>query len=108
MKTFEEIVQLNKELIEKFKAVEQRPWGAEAGVIELSKQLGTLSKHVMVYEKYYMTGIEDKQGYKTDISNIADQLTDIFFCLVRLADHYKIDLEKSILDMVDDANNKLN
>jgi NTP pyrophosphatase (non-canonical NTP hydrolase) len=107
MKSFEEIAKLNRELVEKFKEQEQRPWGAEASLIELTKQVGTLSKHIMVYEKYYVAGIENKQGYKTDLSNIANQLADIFYCLVRLADHYKIDLEKSILDMIDDANEKL-
>jgi len=108
MKSFEGIVKINKELLEKFKEVEQRPWGAEASILDLTKQAGTLSKHVLVYEKYYMAGIENKERYKTDLSNIGDQLADIFYCLVRISDHYKIDLEKSILGMIDNANKKLN
>lgn len=106
MKTFDEIVKLNQDLIEKFEKMEQRPWGVEGSLIDLSKQVGTLSKHVMVYEKYYIKGIENRERYKTDLSNIADQLADIFFCLVRLSDHYKIDLEKSIEVMAESANEK--
>ena len=107
MKTFDEIVKLNQELIAKFKKVEQKPWSAEANLVELTKQVGALSKYVMVYEKYYFKSERDKNHKRTELEDISDQLADIFFCLVRIGDHYKIDLEESVLRMVDQTNEML-
>lgn len=67
-------------------------------MVELAKQVGDLAKHIMVQEKYYLKEREGKPEYKTNKQNIADELADIFFCLVRIADIYKIDLEQAFLE----------
>lgn len=96
--SFQEIVEITRKEIKAFKKVEQKAWGIETIMIELSKQIGDLAKHVMMLEKYYLKERENKPEYKTTKEDIADELADIFFCLVRLADSYKIDLEKALLD----------
>lgn len=106
-KTFNEIVELNKKVIEKFKEVEQKPWTIEANIIELAKQVGDLSKHVMVQEKYYLKAREKEENYITSLKEISDELADIFFCLVRIADEYKIDLEKVIIEAREKDQEKL-
>jgi NTP pyrophosphatase (non-canonical NTP hydrolase) len=83
-----------RKLIAEFKKREQKEWGAEGSMIELMKQVGDLSKCVMVYEKYYLKERELDPKYKTIKDNIGDELYDIFFMTVRLADHYGIDLEQ--------------
>jgi hypothetical protein len=48
----------------------------------------------MVYEKYYLKERELDPKYKTIKDNIGDELFDIFFMIVRIADHYGINLEQ--------------
>lgn len=83
-----------RKLIEEFKKREQKEWGAEGSMIELMKQVGDLAKCIMVYEKYYYKERELDPKYKTLKDNIGDELYDIFFMTVRIADHYGIDLEQ--------------
>ena len=45
-------------MVAEFERVEQRPWGIEGAMIELSKQVGDLSKRVMTAEKYYLRSRE--------------------------------------------------
>lgn len=93
-KTFQEVVDATRSLIKEFEKREQKPWGIEGAMIELSKQVGDLSKAVMMKEKYYLKARDLNPKYKTLEDNIGDELYDIFFMLVRIADHYGIDLEK--------------
>ena len=95
--TFQEMVDLNRQVIKKFEKVEQKPWSIEGSMIELAKQVGDLAKHVMVYEKYYLPDRANAEGYKTTKTEIADELTDLFFMIVRIADHYDIDLEAELI-----------
>lgn len=97
-KSIQEIIDLTRQEIAAFEKIEQRKWGTEATMIELNKQVGDLAKHVMVWEKYYLRARATKPEYKTTKKNIADELADIFFCLVRLADLYKINLEKALIE----------
>ena len=64
--------------------------------IELQKQVGELSKLIMVHEKYYFFERDktDKQ-YESDKDKIADELADIFYAVIRLAKYYNIDLEEA-------------
>ncbi len=96
-KTFQEIVEQNRVVIKEFEKVEQKPWGIEGSMIELAKQVGDLAKHVMVYEKYYLSSREKLTQYTTTKDEIADELTDLFFMIVRIADHYDIDLEEALV-----------
>ena len=95
--TFQELIEITKIIIEKFEKVEQRPWGIEGTMIELTKQTGDLAKHIMMFEKYYLEKRADNPYYKTSKEDIADELADILYCLIRVADHYKINLEEAHL-----------
>ncbi len=95
-KNFGKLLKQTRDMIGQFQKIEQRSWGIEGAMIELSKQVGDLSKRVMVAEKYYLKSREEDLEYKISNEKIADELFDIWFCIVRIADHYKIDLEKTI------------
>ena len=103
--TFQEIVDKTLDVIRKFKDVETREWGAEGCVIELSKQVGDLSKQVMSFEGYYDIGRDSLPEYQSSKEKIANELADILFILIKLADHYKIDLEEAHLKELDIALN---
>lgn len=96
-KSFKELVEITKKVIREFEKREQRSWGIEGSMIELAKQVGDLARHIMVFEKYYLKDRESDPQYKTDKGRVADELADILYCLIRIADHYKIDLEKAHL-----------
>ncbi len=76
--------------INRFEKIEGRPWGLEGAMIELSKQVGDLAKLVMVEEGYYFPG-----RYNSDVELIGDELADIFAAVIRIADHYEIDLAEA-------------
>lgn len=92
--TQDSMIDKTRKLIAEFKKREPKEWGAEGAMIEMTKQVGDLAKSIMVYEKYYMSERELEPKYKTTKDNIGDELYDIFFMVVRLADHYGIDLEQ--------------
>jgi NTP pyrophosphatase (non-canonical NTP hydrolase) len=93
-KSFREVVGDTRKLVKEFEKREQKKWKIEGAMIELMKQVGDLSRCVMMKEKYYLKSRDLDPKYKTIKDNIGDELYDIFFMLVRIADHYGIDLEK--------------
>lgn len=101
--TFQEVVEKTVTVIRAFEKVEQKPWGIEGAMIELAKQLGDLAKQVMTYEKYYLAGRESLPEYQASKEKIGDELADLLFMTIRIAEHYKIDLEKEHLKALDDA-----
>jgi len=91
---FEEAINIAKVIIKRFKKIEGKPWGAEGSMIELSKQVGELSKLVMVREGYYFYDrVVGNEKYEATQEKIGDELADILYSVIRLADHYDIDLE---------------
>lgn len=100
--TFKEIVKKTNEVIAAFQKVEPRDWGIEGNMIELAKQAGELGKNVMMLENYYLAARQDNPNYNTaSKEQIGNELSDIFFVLVRIANHYGIDLEKAHLKELD-------
>ena len=96
--TFKELIKKTLEVVKKFEGVEQRRWGIEGSMIELSKQVGELAKNVMVLEKYYLSKRQQEPKYKdASKEEIANELSDILFIIIRIADLYRIDLEKAHL-----------
>ena len=75
-------------------------------MIELGKQVGQLSALVMMQEKYYpLDRDQDDPSYITDKDKIADELSDLLFMTIRIADIYGIDLEKAHLKALETAEN---
>ncbi|MFZ5390882.1 MAG: hypothetical protein ACOZAJ_01225 [Patescibacteria group bacterium] len=96
--TFKELIQKTNQIIDAFKKVEQKEWGIEGNMIELMKQVGELSKNVMMLEKYYLAHRDNDPKYNTASKEaIANELSDILFMIIRIANHYSIDLETAHL-----------
>lgn len=96
--TFKELIQKTNKVADEFQKVEQRDWGIEGNMIELSKQVGELAKNVMMLEKYYLAKRWQESKYKdASKEEIANELSDILFIIIRIADLYGIDLEKAHL-----------
>jgi hypothetical protein len=95
---FQELLDITRKVIHAFDQVEQRPWTIEVTMIELMKQVGDLSKHIMMMEKYYLPDRATDPTYMTTALDISDELADVFSCLIRIAEHYHIDLEQAHLN----------
>lgn len=91
--TFHDLIAMTRTVISAFERVTPRPWTIETSMLELSKQVGDLAKHIMVMERYYLPDRDQRPDYQTTIDDIGDELADILYCLIRIADHYQIDLE---------------
>ncbi len=100
---FQKVVDKTLEVIREFEKVEKRKWGVEGAMIELSKQVGELSKEIMIFEGYYLAGRDTLPEYKPSKEKIADELADVLFMTIRIAEHYGIDLEKEHLKALDIA-----
>jgi NTP pyrophosphatase (non-canonical NTP hydrolase) len=92
--TFRDLVDMTRTVIRAFEAAEQRPWTIEATMIELMKQAGDLARRVMTAEHYYLPDREQDPAYRTTTDDIGDELADILYCVIRIAEHYYIDLEQ--------------
>ncbi len=90
--SFQEAIELYRDVYRRFEKIEGRPWKAEGTMIELVKQVGELAKYVMVVEDYYFTNREEQPGYEANKEKIANELADVMGQVIRLADHYEIDL----------------
>jgi NTP pyrophosphatase (non-canonical NTP hydrolase) len=90
---FKELIEMTRKVIAAFDQIEKRPWTIETTMIELMKQVGDLAKHIMMIEQYYLQDRANHANYQTSTEDIGDELADILYCMIRIADHYKIDLE---------------
>lgn len=91
--TFDETINAIRVSIRRFQKIEGRPWGVEGAVIELAKQVGDLSALVMNREGYYFADRDKIDAtYTATDEKIGDELADIMFAVVRIADYYEIDL----------------
>lgn len=106
--SFQEVIKLTKDVILRFEKIEGRKWGAEGALIELQKQVGELSKGVMVYENYYFSDRNKlDKNYETTKERIADELADILHAIIRIAIHYEIDLEEAHINARKEEDNFL-
>lgn len=85
-----------KEVVKRFNKIELREWKAEGAMIELAKQ-------VMIKEKYY--------ALEGDVLNVdkclGNEMADVIAQIMRLADYYKIDLEKAFIEAREDEDRYL-
>jgi NTP pyrophosphatase (non-canonical NTP hydrolase) len=95
-----ELITLTREIIVLFEKVELRPWGIETMMNELTGEVGTLADTIMITEGY-------RQARPTDTPDLQDDIADILFMLIRIADHYHIDLEAAYRQMIAETRGKL-
>ena len=102
-KTFTEMEEMYREVVKRFNKIELREWNAEGAMIELSKQVGELAKQVMIKEKYY--------ALESDVCDVDERLgnemADVIAQVMRLADFYKINLEKAFIKAREDEDSYL-
>jgi NTP pyrophosphatase (non-canonical NTP hydrolase) len=95
-KSFAEMEDMYKEVVKRFNKIELREWKAEGAMIELAKQ-------VMIKEKYY--------ALEGDVLNVdkclGNEMADVIAQIMRLADYYKIDLEKAFIEAREDEDRYL-
>ena len=107
-RTFRDLSRENQKIVKRFQKIEGKPWGVEGSLIELVKQVGELSKLIMVQEGYYASDRSKfHQGYEADKGKISDELSDVLFVILRIANHYGIDLEDSFLKSLEGASEYL-
>lgn len=99
-----EIIEKTREIIKGFEKREPKKWTPEIMITELSKQVGGLSKQIMMLEQNYVKQRNNNPEYSYSKEQLADELSDILLMIIRLADYYNIDLEKSHLHELDLAN----
>lgn len=96
-RTFAELVAINRTVAAAFDQAERRPWSIEVIVLELAKQVGDLSRRVLSAEGYYLADRDRRTEYAGQVDDIGDELADILYCLIRIGDHYAVDLEAAHL-----------
>ena len=102
-KTFTELEEMYKEVVKRFNKIELQDWNAEGAMIELSKQVGELAKQVMIKERYYAL-----EGDVSDVDErLGNEMADVIAQVMRLADFYKIDLEKAFIEAREDEDKYL-
>ena len=75
-------------------------WEVPVMVTELVGEVGTLADSIMIREKHR----QPRNGEHIDLE---DDIVDVLFMLLRIADHYKIDLESAYCTMIDRTRRKL-
>ncbi|MCI8775556.1 MAG: hypothetical protein HFI50_16910 [Lachnospiraceae bacterium] len=102
-RTFQEMEKMYEEVVKRFNKIELRAWNAEGAMIELSKQVGELAKQVMIKERYYAL-----EGEVPDVDErLGNEMADVVAQVMRLADFYKIDLEKAFIEAREDEDRYL-
>lgn len=99
--TFEELIKQTKELDKRFSALNKRKWTIEAYIVELLGETGTLADSIMIKENYRQLRAGQEE------LDLADDIVDIMFILINIADHYNIDLEKAYKEMLRVTDEKL-
>lgn len=92
--TFCEMQDMYRNIVKRFKQIELQEWKAEGAMIELMKQVGELSKQVMIKEKYYAL----TEAVPDVDERLENEMADVIAQVMRLADYYKIDLEKAFME----------
>lgn len=102
-KTFAEMEDMYKDVVNRFSKIELQEWKAEGAMIELVKQVGELAKQVMIKERYYAL---EGEVFNVD-ERLGNEMADVVAQIMRLADHYKIDLEKAFIEAREDEDRYL-
>lgn len=102
--TFNQAIDMYRKIVRRFSKIEGKTWGVEGAMMELSKQVGELSKCVMLQENYYCFQADNTEENRSKIGN---ELADVMGQLIRIADYYNIDLQEAYLAAREDEDNYL-
>lgn len=94
--TFKQVLEETDRVNEAFAKKENKPWTVEVMFMELTKQVGSLAKKMLAYEKYYIP----EKLKENDLSGIKNELSDVFTLVCRIASKYNIDLEQAHLEAI--------
>ncbi len=75
-------------------------WNISVMLTELTGEVGTLADSIMIQERH-------RQPRDGDHIDLEDDIVDIIFMLIRIADYYKIDLEEAYEKMIQRTRKKL-
>jgi len=70
------LIKISMTVLEGFKRIEPRQWGLDGTFLELNTEIGALGRALTIWENY-------RHGRKSR-HNLADELSDIFFVLVKI------------------------
>ena len=102
-KTFAEMEDMYRGVVKRFHKIYLQEWKAEGAMIELTKQVGELAKQVMIKERYYAL-----EGEVLNVDKcLGNEMADVIAQIMRLADYYKIDLEKAFIEAREDEDRYL-
>jgi NTP pyrophosphatase (non-canonical NTP hydrolase) len=76
-------------------------WDVSVMVTELTGEVGTLADSIMIQEGHRPA------RNKEDVIDLEDDIADILFMLIRIADHYDIDLEGAYQNLLRQTHRKL-
>lgn len=101
--TFQEMTDMYMAVVKRFNKIELQDWKAEGAMIELMKQVGELSKQIMIKEKYYaltgeVPGVDEQMG---------NEMADVIAQVIRLANYYNVDLEDAFIKAREDEDSYL-
>lgn len=99
--TIKELFKKTVELQKLFSQLEEKPWTIDTFVIELLAEAGTLADSIMIQEGYR------KLRHGQEEIDLEDDICDILFVLIMIANYYRIDIGKSYLSMVNSTQKKL-
>lgn len=91
--SLKELKERSKELADRFAKIEPRRWSIEGSAMELMTEVGDLTE-LILRKEFYKENIYEDVDYQ-----IQDELADIIFVVMRIADHYKIDINKAYEEM---------
>jgi NTP pyrophosphatase (non-canonical NTP hydrolase) len=97
----EEIKNRSRKIFERFAKIEPRRWTIEGATMELVTEVGDLTE-LILRKEYYKQNIYEDLDYQ-----IRDELSDVLLVLMRIADYYKIDLDKAYAEMEDLMDDRL-
>jgi len=94
-----DMVRMTREITRLFDE-EVGKWEISVMVTELVGEVGTLADSVMIKEHY-------RRPRNEDHIDLEDDIVDVMFMLIRIADHYEIDLESAYKAMIARTRKKL-
>ena len=99
--SLEDVKIRSRKIFERFAKIEPRRWTIEGATMELVTEVGDLTE-LILRKEYYKQNIYEDLDYQ-----IRDELSDVLLVLMRIADHYNIDLDKAYKEMEDLMDDRL-